>query len=360
MQQSLIPIIILNWNGLQDTLECLASLQKQTYQNYLIYLVDNASAADNQTALKETFQNNPKVKLIFNEENIGFARGNNQILAEHILPNSDFTYAVLLNNDTTVEADWLENLVNTAKEKKADLIACKMVDYYEREKMDNAGHLMLNTGEIIPVGHGESVQLHKELVENIGPCAGAVLYSTKMLRDIGIFDSHFTTGYEDAELGLRAVVAGYKSYFDPSAVVYHKMGQSIKKIFNYDYSLSIQQHILYTYFKLMPLGVILLTVPSFLVKYSAMFVIDVLFWRPKFLKIMFESIGGTFKNRKEILAARREFFKERNTLSTFAVLKKQTFFLWFDIKRFYKYFIQNKPSAFDTYGKVESTSLDKS
>lgn len=349
------PIIILNWNGLADTLECLESVLKTQGTDFIIYLVDNASQDNSQAVLRKQYGKHPKINLIFNKENLGFTRGNNLILRQLLQQPNIPEYIALLNNDTVIEPTWLKNLLQSAKTHQAGIVASKMIDYFEREKMDNAGHMMLNTGEVIPVGHGQPVSNFNIATENIGACAGAALYSTKMLVDIGIFDEHFTTGYEDAEFGIRAVVAGYKSWYEPSAVVYHKMGQSIKKIFNFDYSLSIQKHILYSYFKLMPLPVILLAIPSFLFKYLAMLTINIIFWRKKFLKLMIQSIWGTFSEDWHLIKrARKQFKSNHKRIGTLRLLRKQTFFLWFDVSRFYKYFIQNKPSAFDTYGKVES------
>ena len=351
-----IPIIILNWNGWIDTHECLEALLQQSIQNFVVYLVDNGSEDGSQENLKKFYGKNPKIKLILNRENLGFTKGNNLILSTYILPNPTYQYAILLNNDAVPTSTWLENLIQSAKKNDAAMVSSKMVDYYEPDKMDNAGHMMLNTGEILPIGHGELISQYDRGFENMDPCAGAGLYTTKMLKDIGIFDEHFNTGYEDAELGIRAVVSGYKCWYEPKAVVYHKMGQSIKKIFNYDYSLMIQRHILYSYFKLTPTKGIILTIPSFIFKYATMFFINTLFWRKRFLKIMFESIGGTVKNFKRIQAARKAFYKDRQTIGTLGLFKKQTFFLIFDIKRFYKYFILRKRSALDVYGKIREVS----
>lgn len=348
-----VPIIILNWNGIEDTIECLDSVFKLTYSNYQVYLVDNNSTDGSQEKLLELYQNHPKVKLIFNDKNLGFTKGNNRVLREILNHEEVPEYVVLLNNDTEVDEKWLTCLIQSAIENKVDMLSSKMIDYYDRDKMDNAGHLMLNTGEVIPIGHGLNIDGYNVGRENLGACAGAALYSSKMLQEIGIFDEHFSTGYEDAELGIRASLLGFKCYFEPKAIVYHKMGRSVKKIFNYDYSLSIQKHILYSYLKLMPLPVILIAIPSFAFKYASMFVIDVAFWRPKYLKIMYQSIKETLIDDYVIIQkARKKIYKNRNTISSLSFMKKQTFFLFFDINRFYKYFIKNRPSAFDTYGKV--------
>lgn len=337
----MIPIITLNWNGIQDTLECIDALSKQTYQDYKVYLLDNGSEEDNISILKKEFANHPKVELILNDTNLGFTKGNNLILRQ--LLKEDYKYIVLLNNDTAAEPTWLENLIKCAEANQADMVTSKMVNYFKRSRMDNAGHLMLNTAEVIPLGHDEPIEAWNTYQENIGACAGAALYSTKMLHDIGIFDEYFETGYEDAEFGLRANILGYKTVFAPDAVVYHKVKQSINKIMNYDYILKIQLNIFYTYFKLMPLGVLLINLPSFIFKYLSIFIIDIIFWRPKFMKVMADAWYRTlFKERKNIKAARKEFYSKHRPVSSFKILKKMTFFLWFDIKRFWKYIILRK------------------
>ena len=169
-----------------------------------------------------------------------------------------------------------------------------------------------------------------------------------MLREIGIFDEYFDTGYEDAELGVRATVLGYKCIFEPTAIVYHKISQSINKIRNYEYLLKIQLNIFYTYFKLMPSLVLLINIPSFLFKYGSVILIDVIFYRPAFLKIILDAFYRTiFKERKKIMVSRRAFFKNHRPISAFRILHKQTFFLWFDIQRFFKYVVFRKPTEFE-------------
>jgi len=348
-----IPIIILNWNGLKDTEACLDALLRQTIQNFKIYLVDNGSADESPEKLKKNYGANPKINLILNQENLGFTGGNNEVLLKYILPNPAYEYVVLLNNDTVPTESWLEHLVQSAKTNQAAVVSSKMIDFFEPEKMDNAGHMMLNTGEVLPIGHGEPVGKYTEGFENMGACAGAALYSVDMLKDIGIFDEHFNTGYEDAELGVRAVITGYKCWYEPTAIVYHKMGQSIKKIFNYEYSLTIQKHIWYTFFKLMPLRVILITVPFLLFKYIALFTINILFNRPKYLKILFQALKESLWDEFDITLQARKLFYNKKQIFLFPLLRKQKFFLWVDIIRFYKYFILNRHSALDVYGKVE-------
>lgn len=345
-----IPIIILNWNGFTDTRECIGSLEQQTYQNYLIYLVDNGSKTPEPEQIRRTYGDHSKIKLYLNKENLGFTLGNNTILRELLSQKDPPPFVILLNNDTEVSPDWLAQLVYTAELKKADMVSSKMVNYYDRTRMDNAGHQLLNTLEVLPLGHDEPVTDFMESVENVGPCAGAALYSTAMLREIGIFDEHFRNGYEDVELGLRAVVCGYRSVFAPEAVVYHKISRSINKIRNLDYTLRIQQHIYYIIAKLVPTGALIACFPFLLFRTLAALVINLVFARWKFLRVQLYALRWVFgAGRKILLDSRRRFFREHQTISAWKLLRRMDLFLKKDIQRFYKYLIRQEKMVFEKY-----------
>lgn len=332
-----IPIIILNWNGIEDTIACIDSVLHQTYTSFEIYLVDNGSESDEVIRLKSLYDSHPKIQLICNPTNLGFAKGNNEVMTTILNGENIPPYLVLLNNDTEVEPTWLQALIDTANNQQADMVSSKLINFFDRSKMDNAGHMMMNTGEIIPVGSNQPIENHNIIIENIGACGGAALYGTKMLQDIGLFDDFFKTGYEDAELGLRAHLLGYKTLYAPEAVVYHKVSQSIKKIFDYDFVLKSRVDVFYTFLKLMPKRVILLALPSIVLKYFIMIVVDIIFFRFQFLKLIFHSFKeilftkrGLIKQKRKAFRANRKFIPTRN------ILKTQTFFLWWDVKRFFR------------------------
>lgn len=350
MKKTTVPVIVLNWNGMEDTLECMQALKAQTYPDMEILLVDNGSDGDDAMQLKHHFGGMKGVRLVFNHENLGFTRGNNQLMRQLTEEGSTCEYVALLNNDTWADSGWLEKLVLCARQTGAGMVSSKMVNYFDRSVMDNAGHLMLNTAEIIPLGNGMPVERYCQRFENMGSCAGATLYSVRMLRDIGLFDEYFDTGYEDAELGLRAVVAGYKSVFEPEAVVYHKVSRSVSKIMNFDYLVKIQLNIFYTYFKLMPSPALLFSLPFLVFKYGAVLLIDVLFLRIRFLRLMSRAIFLTvFKEWSRIAAARRDFYRKRRAASWHSILRRQVFFLWFDARRFVKHVLFRKPVIFERY-----------
>ena len=344
-----IPIIIVNWNGIKDTEECIESVLQIDDIDFMVYLIDNASEEEQQIKLKSLYQDNPKISLHFNTSNIGFSKAHIKIFEEE-LAQLDCDYIALLNNDTAIEKNWLSELVELAEAKNAHLVSSKMISYYNRNLIDNTGHKMLNTGEILPIGHGEPIEDHNKEFENIGPCAGACLYSKKMIDEIGFFDPYFSTGYEDAEFGLRATIAGYKSIYAPKAIVYHKMGNSVRKIFNFHYTTMIQTSILYSYFKNVPLLNIILSLPFILIKNVLLFIVNIIFLRSKYLKVQIKSWVFILNSAKTISIKRKEISKlHKRRISPLTFLMKTKFFLFFDIKRFWNIFILKRPSAIDSY-----------
>ena len=134
---------------------------------------------------------------------------------------------------------------------------------------------MINTGEIVPIGHREKVSEYDKPITTFGSCAAGSMYSAEMIKQVGFFDPFFDTGYEDAELGVRAVISGYTCTYCPDAKVYHKISQSVSAIDDRDYRLRQQINIYYSYFKLMPMMVILKNLPFMFVKYILVILVEI-------------------------------------------------------------------------------------
>ncbi len=338
--RQIVPVIILNWNGLNDTKRAIESVLAQTYKNWRLYVADNDSANKEGFQINEFIKTYQNITFIQFDDNLGFTEAHNRIFRKYILTNTDYEYVLLLNNDAFAEPDWIENLLKAANNTNAGMVASKMIQYYNKHLLDNAGHMILNTAEIIPLAHDIRADKFNIPFENFGACGGACLYNIDMLTHIGLFDDNFTTGYEDAELGARAIVCGYTCLYEPSAVVFHKGSQSLKKIMNEDYLTQIQRNIFYTYFKLMPSIVIFLNLPIIIFKYGLVLIIDILFRRSIYFRIMWNAIKFTLtKDRQKIKAARQQFHRKYQTISSYEIIKKMTFFLVFDIKRFFKYIV---------------------
>lgn len=223
-----VSIIILNWNGLNDTIECLESLKKITYPNYEVIVVDNGSKGNDADILEEKYKE--YIKLIRIKENLGFAQGNNVAIRE-VIKEEKADYILTLNNDTIVEPDFLEELVNCAqRHPEAGSIQPKMIWALHPELIDSVGLDYSRTGYGFNRGGYEPVEKYNEEEEILGCCAGACLYKVKALEDIKIddeyFDKDFFCYYEDFDIAFRLQWAGWKSWYCPKAIVYHLKGKT--------------------------------------------------------------------------------------------------------------------------------------
>lgn len=345
-----IIFIVINYNGISDTKNAIESLLSSIEDNYLIYLLDNNSDNFEGEKLKDYYQGEPKVKVFLSAENLGFAKGTN-FLINKALKSEEAQYFLLLNNDATATNDWSKNLIQCAEETQSELVTSKIIQAANHKLLDNVGHLILNTGEVIPIGHNEPEVNFNQRKKVIGACGGACLISANLYQKIGGFDEHFFVGYEDAEFGLRAYLTGHDIYFEPKAIVYHQMGASIKKIFDYNYTLTQFRNINYTVLKLMPSSYLVINFPSYLIKTLLVFVMNLVFFRKKFIKVMLHAYWKLFTTDfKVALKARKQFYQsQQGTRNFFEIQAVTTFFLWFDIKRFWKFMVLGKPNQFEKY-----------
>ena len=251
LQQPLIPIVILNWNGLEVTEECLQALETQSYQKFEIHLVDNGSLKAEKKQIKALVEGNPKIILYDFEENLGFAKGCNKVLRK-LIDAKKYQYVALLNNDTVPQENWLFELVQATQKMGWDMVASKQLFYEEPQIIDNAGLTLLVTTEILPIGAREHAKDFEKPFACLCPSAGAGFYKLEIFEKAGLFDPFFKTCYEDAELGLRAALQGYKAGYWPKAKILHRVSYSVNRIKKDDYGKVLQTNMLYAYFANLP------------------------------------------------------------------------------------------------------------
>ncbi len=297
-----IAIIILNWNGLDDTLECLGSLPETAS----IYVVDNASKNNELASIKK-----PVIK-IQNAANLGFAEGNNVGIRRAIEDGAD--WICTLNNDTVVDRHFLENAEEriSIMPSTVGIIAPLMLQYDDRVRIDNTGHELLTTGDTIPRDRNRLLKAKEADQEDpFGACAGAALYRVEMLRHIGLFDSDFFLNYEDSDLSLRAIVQGWRVVHCEELIVYHKGGASIGKIKDSAYRVRSQRNMLMAYLHSVPALVLLLNLPCVLLRDFLALGISAITLQWTVLSILIRSRMEVLKNFPLILKKRREIQKNR-------------------------------------------------
>ncbi len=211
---NIISVVIVNWNGRRFIQRCLNGLKRQTFKEFTAILVDNGSSDGSVELVRREFC---EVKIIALRENLGFAAGNNLALEQ-----INTKYVSLLNNDAIPHPDWLANLVNALDgDAEAGFAAAKMLSYYSPELIDRAGDVFTTAGTALLRGRGKRSEAYNKQEYVFGACAGAALYRTDMLQEIGLFDEDFFLLYEDVDLSFRAQLRGYKCIYVPDAVVYH-------------------------------------------------------------------------------------------------------------------------------------------
>ena len=341
-----VMVIVLNWHGHEDTIPCMNALAAQSYTDFHTILIDNGSSPDEKALLEAHYRQHERVTLIQHPTNLGFTKANNRIV-EQLLQQQGWEALVLLNNDTIVDKEWLEALVRCAEETQSDMVGSKIVFMDDPEIIDSIGHYMLNTGEILPLGNGEPAAHYTERMEVFGACAGALLIKRSLIEAIGLFDPFFETGYEDAELGARSGLLGYRCTFEPRARVRHRGSASVKKIRDFDYLVRLEINVWYTYLKLMPGWVIALNAPFLLLKYLLILAGGLLAARPRISKIYAVALYRTFgPYRSTILRARAQFWQQHRVTAATATAQHR-FFLAVYWRYFVRYVVQKRKSIFD-------------
>lgn len=222
MPPPLASVIVVNWNR-RDLLEqCLKSLYAQTLQNIEIIVVDNGSDDGSLEMLGESRFTD--VRTVTNHENRGFCAANNQGFSA-----AQGRYAALLNNDAEADPGWLAALVAAAEaDPGIGMAASKIVAWEDPSRIDKVGHLIYPDGQNYGRGSGERDLGQYERAEEVAwPDGCAALYRMEMIRQIGGFDEDFFAYADDAELGLRARLAGWSAVYAPAAVVRHRLGSTL-------------------------------------------------------------------------------------------------------------------------------------
>jgi len=216
----LVSIVILNYNAGDLLLDCIESIFKTKYDNYEVILVDNASKDDSHKKTKKKFS---KIHLIENRENLGYCEGNNVGIRE---AKGDFI--VILNPDTKVDPNWLEELFK-GYNKYGDGLYQPKILAFENQVFESAGNMLHLFGFGYPKGRGTKDTGQFDLPTPIGYASGACLFtSSNILKKIGLFDPFLFLYHDDLDLGWRAAQLGIKSYYIPSATIYHLASYNLK------------------------------------------------------------------------------------------------------------------------------------
>jgi GT2 family glycosyltransferase len=247
-------VVIANWNGESHLRECLESLRKQTVIDQMqIIVVDNGST-DASLDLLAGYQD--LIRLLRNGSNRGFAAACNQGIAASSAP-----YVALLNNDAVVDPYWLEQLIQAMHKAGEDIGSCtsKILSYYDRGVFDNAGHVVFADGLTRGRGRLETDRGQYETIEEVFCASGcAMLLRRAMLDDVGLLDERFFAYCEDADLGFRARLRGWRCLYVPGAIAFHKFSAGSDAYSEFK-ALHVERNRLWLAVKNLPLPLLILS-----------------------------------------------------------------------------------------------------
>ncbi len=215
-----MAIVILNWNGKEDVLRCLATLPRIRYPNWSATVVDNASTDGSVEAIRLHF---PEQRVLVMEKNLGFCGGNNRGIRDALERGAD--YVLLLNNDTELHPDLLDELVRVAEsDPRIGAVGSK--------------NILLEDHRIVWGAYGE-IRYHRDLVELVGSrqpdgpeftcvkdvdwvIGNGVMMKRAAIERVGGFDESFFGYHEDVDWCERARKAGFRIVYNGHAIIYHQ------------------------------------------------------------------------------------------------------------------------------------------
>jgi GT2 family glycosyltransferase len=215
----LISVIVVNWNGRAFVSDCLSSLENQTWNNTEFILVDNGSSDGSAELLRAWTENKPKAQAILLSRNTGFCEANNIAFSK-----ARGEWIALLNNDAIADPRWLEELVRRGDPaRKIGMLGGKILFMDPAGIIDKAGHLIYWDGQNRGRGTMERDEGQYDTEEEIlWPDACAAMYHRRVFEETGGFDVTFFAYGDDADLGMRARLLGWKSWYVPTAIVHHR------------------------------------------------------------------------------------------------------------------------------------------
>jgi GT2 family glycosyltransferase len=222
-----VVVVILNFNGTADTMECVESVRQLEYSNFEILLVDNASSDTAWRRIKEKF---PDIRVLENPGNLGYAGGNNAGIRVALREKCDYVF--ILNNDTVIAKDALRRLVAVSAADTALTIAAPKILYYDRCSVIDSCGTRMDWLRLRPKPgfHGRTDQPGQRTgAYGVIFPGSALLLKTRFFDEVGLFDEDYFLIHEDADLCLRNLRHGLKNVLVEDAVVYHKVSRVLSR-----------------------------------------------------------------------------------------------------------------------------------
>src|SRR5699024_601070 len=222
-----VYIVIVNWNGWEDTIECLESLKQLDYPHYSVIVIDNGSSGQSVEEIGKRF---PEVLLNQNESNLGFAGGNNVGIRYALERGADYVW--LLNNDTVVDREALSTLVEYMNGRpNIGICGSKLIYYHKQDTLQALGGGYFNKwlGTVTTLGNRQPIDRNfdkEEVEDSLDYIIGAsMMVSKNFLEVVGLLNEDYFLYFEELDWAMRAKQK-FSLGFCPQSIVYHKEGAS--------------------------------------------------------------------------------------------------------------------------------------
>lgn len=224
MNEPLVSIVILNYNGLKYLKECIDSLNHLSYRNKEIFLIDNNSGDASVQFVEKNYSNVKIIRLI---KNYGFSKGYNLGITY-----CKGEFLVLLNQDTVVDRNWLSELVKVAiKSNKIGIVGSKNYFYDDKTEIFYALGTCDKFGNTQNIGHSKRDNPFLNTQTNcFFVCGAALMIKRELYEKIKLFDPTYFMYFEDVDLCWRAIISGYDVIYAPKSFIYHKVDRIQKNV----------------------------------------------------------------------------------------------------------------------------------
>lgn len=225
MNKPNVAIILINYNALNTTKECVKSILEMDYENYEIIIVDNAS--EDISSLKSDEYLNGHCHIIYSDTNGGFSYGNN-LGIKYALDHNDFDFVLILNNDTTVRKDLLAELIHSAEmHDSAALVTARICHYDDHEKIDYCGANFDRKIGMVNFRKWDKENGSSKRDIKVTFATGALwLLRIKAIQEVGLMDEEYFMYGEDTEYCCRLIDHGYDLCYTDRTEIYHKISES--------------------------------------------------------------------------------------------------------------------------------------
>ena len=302
-KRPLISIIILNYNAGNLLIECVESIEKSNYENYEIIVVDNTSKDKSHIKCKERFK---QIILVENKKNFGYCEGNNIGIRR-----ARGEFLVILNPDTVVEPNWLNELIASYENFGEGFYQPKILATTEHDILLSAGNEINIFGFGYSRGKGTKDTDQHNKIEVVGCASGTCLFtSSKVFEKIGLFDSFLFAYHDDLELCWRGLLQGIKSYYVPKSIIYHPIeGYSFK--WNKLKFFLLERNRKYTIFTHYSKQTLLSMIPAFILVDLA---VTVFYLKKRMILEKIKADLSIIKNLNFILKKQTEIQKKRSVM----------------------------------------------